>query len=118
MTVRTLPPQGPGASVALAEPAEPGHAVDRFFDTRPVGALVGRPDLSEEDVLAAIAERLAFDGRTGPEPQVVIEAARLGKRKALAFLRKLVLPPPRSRLEMPVQPILREHLTNGTGGAH
>jgi len=69
-------------------------------------------------VLKAIAERLAFDGRTGPEPQVVIEAARLGKRKALAFLRKLVLPPPRGSLAMPVQPILREHLTQGPDGSH
>ena len=91
---------------------------DRFFDSRPVGYLVGRPDLSEEEVLAAIAERLAFDGRTGPEPQVVIEAARLGKRKALAFLRKLVLPPPRAPLAMPVRPILREHLTQGVGEGH
>lgn len=117
MTVRAAPPQGP-ASLALADRVEAHGGVDRFFDTRPVGAIVGRPDLSDEDVLAAIAERLAFDGRTGPEPQVVIEAARLGKRKALTFLRKLVLPPPRSRLEMPVQPILREHLTHGTGDAH
>lgn len=73
------------------------------------GALVGRPDLSEIDVLEAIAERLRADGRTGPEPSVVIEAARLGKRKALTFLQKLVLPPPQAPLAMPIQPILRSH---------
>ncbi len=101
-----------------AAPAGPGDETERFFDTRPVGFLVNRPDLSEEEVLAAIAERLAFDGRTGPEPQVVIEAARLGKRKALAFLRKLVLPPPRVPLAMPVVPILKEHLTRGVEGGH
>ena len=99
-------------------PSSPTSEPDRFFDTRPVGFLVGRPDLTEAEVLAAIAERLKFDGRTGPEPQVVIEAARLGKRKALAFLRKLVLPPPRAPLAMPVQPILREHLTKGVEGGH
>lgn len=100
------------------DPDAPSLPAERPFDTRPVGDLVGRPDLSEETVLKAIAERLAFDGRTGPEPQVVIEAARLGKRKALAFLRKLVLPPPRGSLAMPVQPILREHLTQGPDGSH
>ena len=73
------------------------------------GVLVGRPDLSEADVLEAIAERLLADGRTGPEPAVVLEAARLGKRKAITFLQKLVLPPPRSPLSMPIQPILRSH---------
>ncbi len=84
---------------------------ERFFDARPAGMLVDRPDLTEEDLLTAIAERLVFEGRTGPEPQVVIEAARLGKRKALAFLRKLLLPPPRAPLSMPMRPILREHMT-------
>jgi hypothetical protein len=84
---------------------------ERFFDARPAGMLVDRPDLTEEDLLNAIAERLVFEGRTGPEPQVVIEAARLGKRKALAFLRKLLLPPPRAPLSMPVRPILREHMS-------
>lgn len=92
--------------------------LERFFDTRPAGELVNRPDLSEADLLQAIGERLAFEGRTGPEPAVVIEAARLGKRKALAFLRKLVLPPRRAELVMPVQPILRAHLEHGVDGGH
>ncbi|MBB3951764.1 hypothetical protein [Aureimonas jatrophae] len=96
--------------------APPGET--RPFDTRPAGELVGRPDLTEAQLLQAIAERLAFENRTGPEPAVVIEAARLGKRKALTFLRQLVLPPPRVRLEMPVQPILREHLAAGAEGTH
>jgi hypothetical protein len=111
-------PQGPPSATGTPLAEAPVQPMERPFDTRPVGHLVGRPDLSEETVLKAIAERLAFDGRTGPEPQVVIEAARLGKRKALAFLRKLVLPPPRGSLTMPVQPILREHLTQGTDGSH
>ncbi|MFD2238712.1 hypothetical protein [Aureimonas populi] len=82
------------------------------------GALVGRPDLSDEEVKAAILERLAFDGRTGPEPEIVLEAARLRKRKALTFLRKLLLPPPRAGLDMPVQPILRSHLRAGGPPSH
>jgi len=103
-----------GPSVSVAAPPAPVRALD----TRPAGELVDRPDITEAQLLEAIAERLAFERRTGPEPAVVIEAARLGKRKALTFLRQLVLPPPRSRLEMPVQPILREHLTKGMQGSH
>ncbi|WP_246160083.1 hypothetical protein [Aureimonas fodinaquatilis] len=75
----------------------------------PAGELVGRPDLTEQQVLQAIAERLAFEGRHGPEPAVVLLAARIGKRKALAFLRKLVLPPRVATLEMPERPIMRSH---------
>ena len=87
-------------------PTEPS----RRFAQRPSAAeLVNRPDLADGVVIAAIREHLAFEGRTGPEPEVVVEAARLGKRKALAFLRKLVLPAPRVRLAMPIQPILRAH---------
>lgn len=99
---------------SAAGAAEP----ERFFDARPAGELVGRPDLGEAQILEAIAERLAFEGRTGPEPLVVIEAARLGKRKALAFLRKLVLPQRRAELAMPVQPILRSHLEGSAGSGH
>ena len=62
---------------------------------------------SSKGIGKAIAERLAFEGRSGPEPDVVLLAARIGKRKALAFLRKLVLPPPRGSLDMPERPILR-----------
>ena len=111
-------PQGPPSATGAPLAEAPVQPMERPFDTRPVGHLVGRPDLSEETVLKAIAERLAFDGRTGPEPAVVIEAARLGKRKALAFLRKLVLPPRRAELVMPVQPILRAHLEHGVDGGH
>lgn len=93
-------------SKAVGQPAAHSHGLAPIPDT-PAGVLVGRPDLSDAQVLAAIAERLAFEGRTGPEPAVVLLAARIGKRKALTFLRKLVLPPPSARLEMPEQPILR-----------
>lgn len=103
--------RGPTTFFAGRTDAETATPPERFFDARPAGMLVDRPDLTDEDLLTAIAERLAFEGRTGPEPQVVIEAARLGKRKALAFLRKLLLPPPRAPLSMPVRPILREHMT-------
>lgn len=103
----SLPPD----TLAGRPPSDAARPPERLFDARPAGMLVDRPDLSEEDLLTAIAERLVFEGRTGPEPQVVIEAARLGKRKALAFLRKLLLPPPRAPLSMPVRPILREHMT-------
>jgi hypothetical protein len=78
-----------------------------------VAALIGRADLSDEELRHAIAERLAADGRTSPDPDIVLEAARARKRKAVAFLRTLVLPQPRAELTMPIQPILRSHLENG-----
>lgn len=104
---------------SLATPSQRGGTTPAY---QSAGALVGRPDLSETEVLEAIAERLRADGRTGPEPAVVIEAARLGKRKALTFLQKLVLPPPQAPLAMPIQPILRSHFdaqvrAGETGGA-
>ncbi len=68
--------RGPTTFFAGRTDAETATPPERFFDARPAGMLVDRPDLTEEDLLTAIAERLVFEGRTGPEPQVVIEAAR------------------------------------------
>jgi len=76
---------------------------------RSPGQLVGRPDLTDTAVLAAIAERLTFEGRDPAHAPGVLKAAIAGKPLALALLRKLVLPPPQSALSMPVQAILREH---------
>ena len=75
---------------------------------RTSGMLVGRPDLSDEAVLGAIAERLAFEGRDPAHAPGVLKAAIANKPLALALLRKLVLPPPQSALVMPIQAILRE----------
>lgn len=75
-----------------------------------IGDLIGRPDLDDVAVRAAVVERLNADGRETIDPDIVLDAARLGKRKALAFLRKLVLPPPVERLDMPVRPILRSQI--------
>ena len=75
---------------------------------RPSGALLGRPDLSDEALLAAIAERLVFEGRDPSHAPGVLKAAIAGKPLALAMLRKLVLPAPQSALVMPIQSILRE----------
>lgn len=75
---------------------------------RTPGMLVGRPDLSDEAVLTAIAERLTFEGRDPAHAPGVLKAAIANKPLALALLRKLVLPPPQSALVMPTQAILRE----------
>lgn len=80
-----------------------------------VGALIGRPDLDDRAIRAAVVERLAADGREGIDPDIVLDAARLGKRKALAFLRKLLLPPPAAALDMPVRPILRSQIRAAEG---
>jgi hypothetical protein len=72
------------------------------------GMLVNRPDLSEEAVLAAIAERLVFEGRDPAYAAGVLKAALGGKPLALKLLRKLVVPAPQSALTMPIQAILRD----------
>ena len=82
--------------------------------TRTPGMLVGRPGLSDGAVLAAIAERLAFEGRDPAHAPGVLKAALAGKPLALTLLRKLVLPPPQSALTMPVQQILREPKPQGS----
>lgn len=76
-----------------------------------LGLLLGRPDLSDDAIREAVAKRLAADGRHSPDPEIVLEAARLRKRKAVTFLRQLVLPPPQGPLDMPVRPILRSQMS-------
>lgn len=76
--------------------------------TTTAGALVGRPDLSDEMVLTAIAERMSFEGRDAAKASAVLAAALAGRPVACAFMRRLVLPPPQSQLQMPIQSILRE----------
>ncbi|KQT64104.1 hypothetical protein ASG54_00870 [Aureimonas sp. Leaf460] len=77
------------------------------------GLLVGRPDLSDEAVLQAIAERMSFEGRDASKAKAVLDAALAGRPVACAFLRRLVLPPPQSSLQMPIQSILREPVATG-----
>ena len=72
------------------------------------GTLVGRPDLGNDEMLVAIAERLRFEGREVSQAAGVLKAALDGRPVALALLRRLVLPAPRSALSMPIQAILRE----------
>ncbi|MBC8130680.1 MAG: hypothetical protein H7Y08_10220 [Rhizobiaceae bacterium] len=81
------------------------------------GKLVRRPDLSDADVLAAIAERLAFEGRDPAHAPGVLKAGLEGRHVAKAFLRKLVLPAPRSNLQMPIQSILRERTADARPSA-
>jgi hypothetical protein len=102
MTVAIRPSEKtalPASSVS-PEPRKPAQA-------RTPGMLVGRPGLSDGAVLAAIAERLAFEGRDPAHAPGVLKAALAGKPLALALLRKLVLPPPQAALSMPIQEILR-----------
>ncbi len=72
------------------------------------GAIVGRRDLSDEVVLRAIAERLAFERRDAAQARVVLDAALADKQIAVNFVRSLALPMPAAPLAMPVQPLLAE----------
>lgn len=101
------------AALAFAEkpPAMRGSPSPRRPAAAPAktaGMLLRRPDLSDEAVIAAIAERLAFEGR---DPRMAASALRYamdGRPAARALLRRLVLPAPQSALAMPTQSILRD----------
>lgn len=70
------------------------------------GEILGRRDLSDEAILAAVAERLAFEKRDPSQAKVVLSAALQGKQIAVNFVRSLALPMPQAPLEMPIQPLL------------
>lgn len=70
------------------------------------GMMLRRPDLSDEAVIAAIAERLRFEDRDPHMAAAVLKWALAGRPAAKALLRRLVLPAPQSPLQMPVQAIL------------
>lgn len=80
----------------------------RGADAATPGMLVNRPDLPEEAVLQAIRERMEFEGRDASKASAVLNAALAGRPVACSFLKRLVLPPPKSALQMPIQSILRE----------
>jgi hypothetical protein len=79
------------------------------------GEIVGRRDLSDDAVLRAVAERLAFERRDPAQAKVVLDAALAGKAIAVNFVRSLALPMPSAPLEMPVQPLLAERPPKGPG---
>ncbi|WP_224002662.1 hypothetical protein [Aureimonas sp. SA4125] len=81
------------------------------------GMLVGRPDLGSKAMVEAIAERLRFEGRNPEHAPGVLKAALDGRRVAVAFMRRLVLPAPRVPLTMPIQAILREAPANDVQGS-
>lgn len=72
------------------------------------GMLLGRPDLSDDAVIEAIKDRLAFEGRDRSEAEGVLAMARAGDSRARKLLRGLVLPARQARLTMPTQIILHE----------
>lgn len=76
----------------------------KIFQT--AGEIVGRRDLSDEIILKAVADRLAFEGRDARQAQIVLNAALAGKQIAVNFVRSLALPMPAAPLEMPIQALL------------
>jgi hypothetical protein len=72
-----------------------------------IGAWVERPDLAEETVATAIADRLAFEGKNPEGARMMLKKARSGEKAALLYLKGLLLPPPASPLRMPTQQLVR-----------
>lgn len=75
---------------------------------RSAGEIVGRRDLSDDVVLKAVAERLAFERRDPRQAKIVLDAALAGRHIAVEFVRSLVLPMPSAPLDMPIQALLDE----------
>lgn len=81
-------------------PASPVHET--------AGGIVGRQDLSDDAILKAVAERLAFEGRDPKQARIVLDAALQGKKIAVNFVRSLALPMPSAPLDMPIQALLAD----------
>ncbi|WP_157944684.1 hypothetical protein [Mangrovicella endophytica] len=94
---------------ALPAESDDSAVADAFGGQLPTGGMiVGRPDLSDDVVIEAIAMQLAVRGRSPDGAARVLERAKGGDAAALKFMRTLVLPPPQARLSMPLQIIRNE----------
>ncbi|GGE17188.1 hypothetical protein GCM10011390_40370 [Aureimonas endophytica] len=79
------------------------------------GEIVGRRDLSDDVMLKAVAERLAFERRDPRQARTVLNAALAGKHIAVNFVRSLALPMPSAPLDMPIQALLDDKPSGGSG---
>lgn len=71
------------------------------------GSLIGRADLSDEQMVEAIRTRLSASGQDAAMAEAIVEAARFGDAKAAALMNTIVVPPPVSKLNMPTQRLTR-----------
>ncbi len=71
------------------------------------GGLIGRADLSDDQMADAIRARLSASGRAPSSAEAIIEAARLGDDKAVSLVRTVAVPAPISKLNMPTQRLTR-----------
>jgi len=76
-------------------------------DQMNAGALVGRPDLSDDVLLEALRERLRARRRPAEDAEAVLAAAARSDAGALDLLRTVSLPAPVARLSMPTQCLTR-----------
>ncbi|KQT83070.1 hypothetical protein [Aurantimonas sp. Leaf443] len=90
------------------------HSILATDTDRNAGSLIGRPDLSDDALVAAIAETQALLGLTGASPEATLAAARAGDAAALNTMKSLMLPPPVARLQMPVQVLKAERRAIGS----
>ena len=72
------------------------------------GGLIGRADLSDDQMIEAIRARLSGGGRDPASAEAVIEAARMGDDEAKSLVQTIAVPAPVSKLNMPTQCLTRE----------
>ncbi|MEX6507393.1 hypothetical protein [Jiella sp. M17.18] len=67
------------------------------------GALIGRPDLSDDVLLDALRQRLRARQRPETEAEGILAAATMRDEAALALMQTLSVPAPVAHLSMPTQ---------------
>ena len=71
------------------------------------GSLIGRADLSDEQIVEAIRARLSASGQDAGMAETILEAARSGETRAGSLMRTVAVPAPVSKLNMPTQRLTR-----------
>lgn len=82
--------------------------VQAMNETVNSGSLIGRADLSDDQMAEAIRARLRATGRGADTPEAIIEAAQRGDVNATSLVRTIAVPAPVARLSMPTQRLTRD----------
>ena len=67
------------------------------------GLLIGRADLSDDQMLDAVRMRLVASGQSAEAAASILDAARDGDEGSVALVNTVSVPAPVSKLSMPVQ---------------
>ena len=71
------------------------------------GSLIGRADLSDDQVIDAVRARLSTGGRDPAAAEAIVESARMGEAGATSVMRTIAVSAPVAKLTMPTQRLTR-----------